>query len=175
MFSPQLWNWVIGYQKQLAVGCHRLLFYKEERNKTALELARGQKYQHFLWSSPFWGHSETTLKRFWSLFFWATYLPLCLHFFNLPWCWKKFDTLWPLTHLFFVNTVFEWPPFLYRPGCDKMEKKLTIFGKKNNISYSLLKSTYLIGWNPKSSGYRNPLNFLLTTYSLHLKKPGSLM
>jgi len=63
-----------------------------------------------------------------------------------------------------------------------MEKKLTIFGKKNNISYSLLKSTYLIGWglkslkkNPKSSGYRNPLNFLLTTYSLHLKKPGSLM
>ena len=133
MCSPQLWNWVIGYQKQLAVGCHRLLFYKEERNKTALELARGQKYQHFLWSSPFGVIQKLRWKDF-GLFF-LSHLPTPMFtFFNLPWCWKKFETLWPLTHLFFVNVVFECPPFLYRPGCDKMEKKLTIFGKKKIIS-----------------------------------------
>ena len=138
MFSPQLWNWVIGYQKQLAVGCHRLLFYKE--NKTALELARGQKYQHFLWSSPFGVIQKLRWKDFGLFFEPPTYLMFT--FFDLPWCWKKLDTLWPLTHLFFVNVLFEWPPFLYRPGCDKMEKTHN-FRKKNNISCSLLKSTYL--------------------------------
>ena len=126
MFSLQLWNWVIGYQKQLAVGCHRLLFYKE--NKTALELARGQKYQHFLWSSPFGFIQKLRWNDFGLFFEPPTYA--CLRFLTCLDVGKKFDTLWPLTHLFFVNVVFECPPFLYRPGCDKMEKNSQFLEKK---------------------------------------------
>ena len=140
MFSPQLWNWVIGYQKQLAVGCHRLLFYKEEKIRPLWSLL-AVKNINISFDHPHLGSFRNYVEKI--LVSFLSHLPTPMFtFFNLPWCWKKLDTLWPLTHLFFVNVLFEWPPFLYRPGCDKMEKTHN-FRKKNNISCSLLKSTYL--------------------------------
>ena len=125
MFSPQLWNWVIGYQKQLAVGCHRLLFYKE--NKTALELARGQKYQHFLWSSPF-GFIQKLRWNDFGLFFEPPTYP-CLRFLT---CLDVEKSLTLCDHLptFSLSTCFlNGPHFCIVQAVIKW-KKLTIFGKK---------------------------------------------
>jgi len=60
-------------------------------------------------------------------------------------------------------------------------KKNSQFLEKNNISYSLLKSTYLKGWGlrslKKSQKFGIPISPKFPTYYIFFtfKKPGSLM